>query len=178
MGCARQRARDPRPRADHTPSQKHISMGACLSCLNFGGEDDELNERSTLLDGQHVYSDENLHDELIKQQQRQSELAVIVNNLNDKLLDISTFLGPRAGHGAPIASLNSIEESTNDNFRNVTPGQSPSVAPAGLDVPNLLFPSLVLYEEKQRINAEANELLAKGYKVYVKAPDHPLYVQL
>lgn len=66
-------------------------MGACLSCLRGEYDDGEVNETTSLL-GHGVYSDENYQEELLKQQQRQNELNVIVNDLNDNLIDVSTFL--------------------------------------------------------------------------------------
>lgn len=66
-------------------------MGICLSCLRPQTDDDELNERSSLL-GHRQSTDENLQEELIKQQQRQAELFGIVNELSDNLIDVPTFL--------------------------------------------------------------------------------------
>lgn len=66
-------------------------MGVCLSCLRPEVDDDEFNERTSLLQ-QNRFSDENLQEEMIKQQQRQSELNGIVNELSDNLIDVSTFL--------------------------------------------------------------------------------------
>ena len=66
-------------------------MGVCLSCLRGDEDDDEINETTSLL-GHGIYSDENYQEELLKQQQRQNELNVIVNELNDNLIDVSTFL--------------------------------------------------------------------------------------
>ncbi|CAR65704.1 DEHA2D18392p [Debaryomyces hansenii CBS767] len=66
-------------------------MGVCLSCLRGDYDDDEINETTSLL-GHGIYSDENYQEELLKQQQRQNELNVIVNELNDNLIDVSTFL--------------------------------------------------------------------------------------
>lgn len=66
-------------------------MGICLSCLR-PAEEDEINERSSLLRGQDFYSDEHLQEEILKKQQRQQELNNIVNELNDNLIDVSTFL--------------------------------------------------------------------------------------
>lgn len=66
-------------------------MGICLSCLRPQVDDDELNERSSLL-GHRQSTDENLQEELIKQQQRQAELFGIVNELSDNLIDVPTFL--------------------------------------------------------------------------------------
>lgn len=69
-------------------------MGACLSCLGLGDStDDELNETSSLLRNQQMFSDDYLQEaELLKQQQRQSELNIIVNDLSDHLIDVTTFL--------------------------------------------------------------------------------------
>lgn len=66
-------------------------MGICLSCLRPENDDDDLNERSSLL-GHRQSTDENLQEELIKQQQRQAELFGIVNELSDNLIDVPTFL--------------------------------------------------------------------------------------
>lgn len=69
-------------------------MGLCLSCIR--PEDDsenEYNENSSLLRNHHLYLDENIQEDLLKQQQRQSELNGIVNDLSDKLIDVTNFLG-------------------------------------------------------------------------------------
>lgn len=68
-------------------------MGICLSCLRpIEDEDDDYNERSSLLRGQEFYSDEHIQEELLKKQQRQQELNTIVNDLSEHLIDVSTFL--------------------------------------------------------------------------------------
>ncbi|EGV61026.1 hypothetical protein PSN45_002114 [Yamadazyma tenuis] len=67
-------------------------MGICLSCLRPSEEDDEYNERSSLLRSQDFYSDEHLQEELLKKQQRQQELNNIVNELSENLIDVSTFM--------------------------------------------------------------------------------------
>lgn len=69
-------------------------MGLCLSCLGLNDSaDDEINETSSLLRNQQMYSDDYLQEaELLKQQQRQSELNTIVNDLSDNLIDVTTFL--------------------------------------------------------------------------------------
>lgn len=74
---------------------KLYTMGACLSCLRGSDQnDDELNENSSLLRGQHnQYSSDYLQEaELLKQQQRQQELNTIVNDLSDNLIDVTSFL--------------------------------------------------------------------------------------
>lgn len=68
-------------------------MGICLSCLRpVEEDDDEFNERSSLLRGQEFYTDEHIQEELLKKQQRQQELNNIVNDLSEHLIDVSTFL--------------------------------------------------------------------------------------
>ena len=71
-------------------------MGSCLSCLIGNSNDDEYNETSSLLRNQHLhqqYSSDYLQEEqILKQQQRQQELTSIVNELNDKLIDVASFL--------------------------------------------------------------------------------------
>ncbi|OBA19276.1 hypothetical protein METBIDRAFT_22105, partial [Metschnikowia bicuspidata var. bicuspidata NRRL YB-4993] len=67
-------------------------MGVCFSCLGFNNDGEDYNERSSLLGNNNLYSNEDLHENLLKQQQRQNELSVIVNDLSDNLIDVSTFL--------------------------------------------------------------------------------------
>lgn len=62
-------------------------MGLCLSCLAPASD---VDERTSLL-ASDAYS-ENLQEDLLKQQQRQSELNVIVSDLSDNLIDVLTFL--------------------------------------------------------------------------------------
>lgn len=67
-------------------------MGLCLSCIRGDGDDHEedLNERASLLGGGR-FDDIRYQEELQKQKKRQNELNAIVNNLNDKLIDVSSI---------------------------------------------------------------------------------------
>lgn len=65
-------------------------MGLCLSCLESNDEYD-ANERRSLL-GNETFSDEDLQEDLVKQQKRQNELLLIVNDLTENLIDASSFL--------------------------------------------------------------------------------------
>lgn len=71
-------------------------MGLCLSCL-LHSQDDEDNETSSLLRNQQNSYNSNYAQEeqlLKEQQQRQQELSNIVNELSDKLIDVTSFLNP------------------------------------------------------------------------------------
>ena len=65
-------------------------MGVCLSCLRGDVDDDEFNERTSLLHS-NQFLDENVQEEILKQQQRHAELNAIVNDLSDNLIDVTTF---------------------------------------------------------------------------------------
>ncbi len=72
-------------------------MGNCLSCLIGNSNDDDYNETSSLLRHQQQHNQQYLSDylqeeQILKQQQRQQELAGIVNELNDNLIDVTSFL--------------------------------------------------------------------------------------
>ncbi|EGW33639.1 uncharacterized protein SPAPADRAFT_60971 [Spathaspora passalidarum NRRL Y-27907] len=86
-------------------------MGACLSCLQHTN-DDEYNETTSLLRNQdNQYTSDYVQEEqILKQQQRQQELASIVNELSDKLIDVTSFLS-----GGPSQSQMSITNSPNAN---------------------------------------------------------------
>ncbi|CCE86486.1 Piso0_004980 [Millerozyma farinosa CBS 7064] len=65
-------------------------MGQCLSCFRPEEEENEVNERTSLLDGGD-YGNLNYQEELAKSQQRQKELNAIVNELSESLVDVATF---------------------------------------------------------------------------------------
>ncbi|EMG51096.1 hypothetical protein SBY92_001859 [Candida maltosa Xu316] len=96
-------------------------MGSCLSCLIGNSNDDEYNETSSLLRNQHLqqqYSSDYLQKEqILKQQERQQELTSIVNELNDKLIDVTSFLNG----GNLISNSSNLSNSavlTGDNNNN------------------------------------------------------------
>lgn len=95
-------------------------MGLCLSCLKPStDEEDEYNERTSLLRSQEFYSDEHLQEELLKKQQRQQELNNIVSELSDNLIDVSTFLSGQSNinsNSAPnTPNLSSLNYSITSN---------------------------------------------------------------
>ncbi len=101
------------------------TMGSCLSCLIGNSNDDEYNETSSLLRNQHLhqqYSSDYLQEEqIMKQQQRQQELTSIVNELNDKLIDVTSFLnGSSSLHSVSNnnLSINLNGNSSGDNLEN------------------------------------------------------------
>lgn len=135
-------------------------MGLCLSCIrpDYDNED-EFNERSSLLGNQHLHSDENIQEELLKQQQRQQELNGIVNDLNDNLIDVSTFLSdPVVSNGAiPAANLsyltNSLQPQTTNEENGAALAHEQQDGIQGKQYPYVLSP-----EEKKKILQEVESL--------------------
>ncbi|KAF8003435.1 hypothetical protein HF325_002680 [Metschnikowia pulcherrima] len=84
-------------------------MGICFSCLGLNGDDGDDGERTSLLGNNNIYSDENNYENLLKQQQRQNELSLIVNDLSDNLIDVSTFLSKDV-----FATANGVQNGHND----------------------------------------------------------------
>lgn len=110
-----------------------------------------------------MYSDEDLQKDLAKQQQRQNELNTIVNDLNDHLIDVATFLT----NGS--AGVNSALPADSSNLDDET--ISPRIAPAGLEDGERVYPYLMTVEEKQKVLQQA----ASKPKLNVVC-DSPLYV--
>lgn len=152
-------------------------MGACLSCL--GHDETDANERTSLLGGAKIYSDEDLHEEAWKQQQRQNELNTIVNDLNDHLIDVSAFLSNTSSgvvntlsHPGSLYLLPRLHDGDDAD----TVAQSPSVGPAGLDVADRQYPHLLSVDEKLEILKAVRSLDAEDQKYDVVQPSGPLYV--
>lgn len=92
-------------------------MGACLSCLRPSDDDEEYNERTSLLHND-FYNDEHLQEELLKRQQRQQELNNLVSELSDNLIDVSSFLlsAPNITNSAPGTPNLSMVEKQYPNY--------------------------------------------------------------
>lgn len=133
-------------------------MGLCYSCL-YGDEDDgNNNERSSLFQNHQLYSEENLQEEVKKQQQRQNELAGIVNELSDNLIDVSTFMSNPTG----------LENSTqNISFLVHTEGEG------GIDKPNTTF---LTNDEKQNVLDAVSQLDETTKKRCQITNSQPLYL--
>lgn len=146
-------------------------MGICLSCLRSDEDnDDEFNERSSLLRNHNLYSDETLQEELLKQQQRQQELNVIVNDLNDNLIDLSTFLNNSANN--ELIGNNNLSYSTNSLQPQTTHEDIPAA-----DTQQKQYPYLLASEEKQAILKEI-ETTSDDIKNSIKIESQePLYLQ-
>lgn len=139
-------------------------MGLCLSCLYpANDEEDEFNERSSLLRSQDFYSDEHLQEELLKKQQRQNELNNIVNELSDNLIDVSTFLSnttiaSNANNSAPnTPNLSMLNYSTSSQEKQ--------------------YPYLLTSKEKDKIAQEVEQIdssIKQSCKITV---DEPLYLK-
>ncbi|CAK9440470.1 uncharacterized protein LODBEIA_P45700 [Lodderomyces beijingensis] len=90
-------------------------MGVCFSCLNGGAYDQEDDETTSLLRRNQLQQDSNVlqEEEMLKQQQRQQELSSIVNDLSDKLIDVTSFLNNSSSQIlTPPAAAASREHST------------------------------------------------------------------
>lgn len=154
------------------------AMGACLSCL--GRDDTDANERMSLLGQPNLYSDEDLQEEAWKQQQRQNELNNIVNDLNDHLIDVSTFLS-NSSNGALntisyMGSLYLLPRLNDGDEPEASEPTSPTVGPAGLDVVERQYPHLLTIDEKMAILKAVNNLSPEDQKYEVVQPSGPLYV--
>lgn len=136
-------------------------MGLCLSCIRpTPDEDDEFNERSSLLRSQEFYSDEHLQEELMKKQQRQNELNNIVNELSDNLIDVSTFL-----------SNTSIPNNSDHNTPNL------SMLNYSTSSQEKLYPYMLTSKEKEQIVAEIGDI-DKGIQERCKITvEEPLYLR-
>lgn len=142
------------------------TMGLCLSCLR-PEVDDGYDERSSLL-GDSRYADEDLQNQLLKQQQRQNELSVIVNDLSENLIDVSTFLST---NGDSIHAINTHENFVNDE----DVGQSPSSPSAGLESREKKYPKVMSIEEMIQVMRDAED---EKVTCEITAPKEPLYVEL
>lgn len=150
-------------------------MGLCFSCLGSGSDDSENNERTSLLGSHNLYSDENLQEELLKQQQRQNELSTIVNDLSDNLIDVSTFLSNTPNGvttGGEMLYLNaSLGNETED--LNGSALTSPGVGPADDE---RLYPYLLSVEEKVQILKAVDNLDDELKHFEMEEASGPLYV--
>lgn len=140
-------------------------MGVCLSCLR-PEVDDNYDERSSLL-GDSRHADEDLQNQLLRQQQRQNELSVIVNDLNENLIDVSTFLST---NGDSIQAINTHDNENYGNDEDVVP--SPISPSAGLEKK---YPKVMSIEEMIELLREVEE---EKIVCEITAPKEPLYVEL
>ncbi|CAI5756336.1 unnamed protein product [Candida verbasci] len=93
-------------------------MGLCLSCLQ-GNSDDEFDETSSLLRNQQqqqYITDYEQEESIKQQQQRQLELNSIVNELSDKLIDVTGFLSNQPSNGNLQAIKSNEENYDNDIY--------------------------------------------------------------
>ncbi|KAI3402419.2 hypothetical protein KGF56_004827 [Candida oxycetoniae] len=74
-------------------------MGLCISCIYGNTNEEEDDETTSLLGRRHQnQSTECLQqEEILKQQKRHQELTAIVNDLSDKLIDVTSFLNDSTG---------------------------------------------------------------------------------
>lgn len=145
-------------------------MGVCLSCLRTDIDDQGYDERTSLLNDSR-FGDEDFQNELLRQQQRQNELSTIVNNLNENLIDVYTFLSPSGSQNQSSAPQITENYSTEDDFEQPSPAQ-PS---AGLEIREKQYPKIWTLEEKKQLLRRVAE---ENVKCELKAPEEPLYVDL
>lgn len=144
-------------------------MGLCLSCLS-GNDDDDVNERTSLLANGNQLTNEDYQEELFKQQQRQNELLGIVNDLTDNLIDVSTFVS-----GNELTPLGDVSVADHEEFAPTTLANattSPSIRPVSLDK-GKVYPRLLDNSEKKRILEALNKA---EEPVSVAKASGPLYV--
>lgn len=147
-------------------------MGLCLSCLR--PEDDsenDYNENSSLLQN-HLYLTENIQEDILKQQQRQSELNGIVNDLSDKLIDVTNFLGN------PSHSTSLVAATPNLSFLSPSlHGQSiaDDLAAGPSDAKG--YPRLLTDDEKLKILKEIEGLDPQVKKSVQISVTEPLYLK-
>lgn len=157
-------------------------MGACLSCLGGGNEDDDINERTSLLGGNTLPSDEDLQEELLKQQQRQNELSNIVSDLNDHLIDVSTFLSNNTSVNGGLnsrsypASLNLLSSPKVHDADDTDMAGTSSVGPAGLEAADRQYPHLAGVDEKVAILKAVESLSKEEQQCEIPEASGPLYV--
>lgn len=120
-------------------------MGACISCFKRLDHDEDFNENSSLLRNQ--YNEDYLQEaEAIKQQQRQQELGVIVNDLSDSLIDVSSF----------ITSGGTVFPVINPNF--ITLDEAASQCEMRADLDNSTYPRQYTTEELQQVLQKVEKL--------------------
>ncbi|KAF3989008.1 hypothetical protein FT663_00614 [Candidozyma haemuli var. vulneris] len=155
-------------------------MGICFSCL-IGSDENDDNERQSLLGNHQQYADENYQEQLIKQQQRQSELNGIVSDLNNDLIDVSTFVSNtqaaenEATSQEPENEIQSpaLSAAANSTSAPGTAHASPSVVPVSLSN-DKSFPHLLSIDEKKKILEDSKQYADQVAPI--KAPG-PLYVK-
>lgn len=157
-------------------------MGACLSCLQPDHDDVDDNERTSLLGANNRYSDELIQEELWKQQQRQNELNNIVSDLNENLIDVSTFLSASGTlNGGAVASPNPGSSVASPRVRDAdetdaSAAPSPSVGPAGLELADRQYPHVLSVDEKLQILKAVESLTSEERRCVVAEASGPLYV--
>lgn len=145
-------------------------MGVCFSCVKSDLDDQGYDERTSLLNDSR-FGDEDFQNELLRQQKRQNELSTIVNNLNENLIDVYTFLSPSSSQNRGSAPQMTENFSAEDDFEQPSPAQ-PS---AGLEIREKQFPKIWTLEEKKQLLQQVAE---ENVKYDIKAPEEPLYVDL
>lgn len=145
-------------------------MGLCLSCLKPEVDDGGYDERTSLLNDSR-YADEEYQNALLRQQQRQSELSVIVNDLSENLIDVSTFLTSN-GDGSRAATPQVIENFASEEDFDQT---SPALPSAGLETKEKHYPKVWSVEEKIQLLRDVAE---ENLKCELVAPKDALYVEL
>ncbi|QWU86748.1 hypothetical protein CA3LBN_000966 [Candidozyma haemuli] len=146
-------------------------MGACLSCLG-GQEDIDDAERQSLLGGHQQFADESYQEQLIKQQQRQSELNGIVSDLNNDLIDVSTFVSnTQVEDGIQDQDVQSPALSAVANSGSLpgTAHASPSVVPVSL-TQDKSFPHLLNIDEKKKILEDSKQYAGQVAPIKASGP--------
>ncbi|RCK67666.1 hypothetical protein Cantr_03418 [Candida viswanathii] len=151
-------------------------MGACLSCLIGNSNDDEYNETSSLLRNQHLhqqYSSDYLQEEqILKQQQRQQELTSIVNELNDKLIDVTSFLN---GSNSMHSTSNNNLSITLNGSSSANNGETPE--DEGESESTKQFPYVYSQQERDDVSSRANDIDDEVKQACKISIQEPLYIK-
>lgn len=147
-------------------------MGVYMSCL-LRSHDDEENETASLLrNQQNTYNTNYAQEEqlLKQQQQRQQELSNIVNELSDKLIDVTSFLNPSS-------SATNLQQ--HPSLSSLTPHNVPSQDyehvenDNGIPTSNKTYPYVYTTEDRDRVLKEMeqiDETIRESCKVQLSEP--------
>lgn len=145
-------------------------MGPCLSSLRPKVEDNEYDERTSLL-GEGHYADQDFQNELLRQQQRQNELSVIVNDLSENLIDVSMFLNSNGTTSQTVNPQMVESEAGDEDF-----DQSSPIPPsAGPETREKHYPKVWSVEEKIQLLRDMGK---ESITLDIARPKDAMYVEL
>ncbi|CAX43360.1 conserved hypothetical protein [Candida dubliniensis CD36] len=147
-------------------------MGNCLSCLLGTSNDDDYNETSSLLRHQQQHNQQYLSDylqeeQILKQQQRQQELVSIVNELNDNLIDVTSFLSGNNNNNASLGNSGILANESNINEEEEIQVSSTKKS----------LPYVYTKEDKDEILKKLNDIDDEVKQSFKIKSSEPLYIK-